>query len=108
MTEKVKYVSEIALGHLVQTVVAVASVVGIYYALVQDIQINTADIKANRNYINELKTDLHSNAASIQEVKKELRQEMQLQEQRVLQHVIETKDDVRWLVRRTKGNPDAD
>lgn len=108
MSKKVEFKSEIALGHVVQALIAIAGIIGLYYTLVSDVRMNSADIATNRAYIQEIKKDLKNTANSIQKIKDELRTEMQLQEQRQLQHIIETKDDVRWLVRRTKGDANVD
>lgn len=94
---KVHFKWELSFGHIVQIVLFLIALVGIYYQVIHQIDTNKDGISDNAKAISQMKEAM---VASRKDLLYELRKEGEAREARFLGHIGELKDDVGWLVRR--------
>lgn len=76
---------EVALGHILQLCAGIAAVVTIYYTLLMDLRDTQLQVSYNSAAISKLQDDWRTDAAA--------------RERRMMEQIVEIKEDLRWLVR---------
>lgn len=86
MSHKPEFNWGLSFGNVVQIILLCAGMIGMYYKLVQDVELNAKGVAENSNDIKELRTEMRDTRSEILEELKE--------------NLTPIRDDVRWLVRR--------